>query len=125
MNAGGCADPGGCEDADKHLYEYQHHELTPTSISASRTISMRVGTVRSCTARKRSFAVRSRSVPVRLPGTTAHTRHLADRDVPDHPLPRPWAVVPNLTRAECCALVPLAFGRGQPAVVSQALGRRP
>ena len=35
MNAGGCADPGGCEDADKHLYEYQHHELTPTSISAS------------------------------------------------------------------------------------------
>ncbi|HPE12923.1 MAG: mycothiol system anti-sigma-R factor [Actinobacteria bacterium] len=29
MNAGGCADPGGCEDADKHLYEYQHHELTP------------------------------------------------------------------------------------------------
>ena len=29
MNTGGCADPQGCEDADKHLYEYQHHELTP------------------------------------------------------------------------------------------------
>ncbi len=29
MNAEGCADPRGCEDADKHLYEYQHHELTP------------------------------------------------------------------------------------------------
>jgi anti-sigma factor (TIGR02949 family) len=29
MSAGGCADPQGCEDADKHLYEYQHHELTP------------------------------------------------------------------------------------------------
>jgi anti-sigma factor (TIGR02949 family) len=28
MNTGGCADPRGCEDADKHLYEYQHHELT-------------------------------------------------------------------------------------------------
>ncbi len=29
MNTGGCADPRGCEDTDKHLYEYQHHELTP------------------------------------------------------------------------------------------------
>jgi len=29
VNAGGCADPQGCEDADRHLYEYQHHELTP------------------------------------------------------------------------------------------------
>lgn len=29
MNAEGCADPHGCEDTDKHLYEYQHHELTP------------------------------------------------------------------------------------------------
>ncbi len=28
MNAGGCADPHGCEDTEKHLYEYQHHELT-------------------------------------------------------------------------------------------------
>lgn len=29
MNADDCADPRGCEDADKHVYEYQHHELTP------------------------------------------------------------------------------------------------
>ena len=29
MNTGGCADPHGCEDTDQHLYEYQHHELTP------------------------------------------------------------------------------------------------
>lgn len=24
-----CSDPQGCEDCDKHLYEYQHSELTP------------------------------------------------------------------------------------------------
>jgi anti-sigma factor (TIGR02949 family) len=28
VSIGGCADPHGCEDADRHLYEYQHHELT-------------------------------------------------------------------------------------------------
>ena len=28
MSIGGCADPQGCEDADKHVYEYQHRELT-------------------------------------------------------------------------------------------------
>ncbi len=27
MNDGGCADPRGCDDTTKHLYEYQHHEL--------------------------------------------------------------------------------------------------
>ncbi len=29
MNTSGCADPHGCDDADQHLYEYQHGELTP------------------------------------------------------------------------------------------------
>ena len=29
MNTDGCPDPCGCDDADKHIYEYQHHELTP------------------------------------------------------------------------------------------------
>ena len=45
------------------------------------------GTVRSCTAREEIIRRKVAQCACEgCPGTTAHTRHLADRDVPDHPL---------------------------------------